>query len=172
MNESARRVVDCSSSHLVLLDSSDIIAYTINVTQENKRAARECLGLRARLLSRLISATYDEAFGKLGLKGSQFTLLNAVANSNAARPSELAKVLAMDESTLSRNVDRMCARGWLRLEAGHDDRRSHRVFITPQGAGMLKKAYPAWLRAQSEVTKQLGPDGVSALRSVVDKLRS
>jgi DNA-binding MarR family transcriptional regulator len=87
-------------------------------------------------------------------------------------PSELAKILAMDESTLSRNVDRMCTRGWLRLETGDKDRRSHRIFITSQGAALLKKAYPAWLKAQSEVTRQLGPDGVSALKSVVDKLRS
>ncbi len=149
-----------------------VVAYTFNVTEENKRAARECLGYRARLLSRLISATYDDTFGKLGLKVSQFSLLNAVANRPAACPSELAKLLAMDESTLSRNVDRMCGRGWLRLEAGDEDRRSHRILITPKGAALLKKAYPAWLKAQSEVTRQLGPDGVSALKSVVDKLRS
>lgn len=144
----------------------------MNVTAETKRIARECLGLRARQLSRLVSATYDDALAKVGLKASQFSLLNAVANSEAARPSELAKALAMDESTLSRNVDRMCARGWLRLEAGDDDRRSHRILITSQGAALLKRAYSSWLKAQSEVTRQLGPEGVSALKSVIDKLRS
>lgn len=142
------------------------------MTAETKRTARECLGYRARLLSRIISAIYDDALGKLGLKVSQFTLLNAIAHSRAVRPSELAKLMAMDQSTLSRNVDRMCARGWLRLEGGDDDRRSHRILMTPQGTAILKEAYPAWLKAQTEVTRQLGPEGVSALKYVVDKLHS
>jgi len=155
-----------------VLDSGRNVAYTIIMAEETKRIARECLGYRARLLSRLVSATYDEALAKSGVKVSQFTLLNAAANSESTRPSELAKLLAMDESTLSRNIDRMCSRGWLRLEEGDEDRRSHRIVITPKGAALLKKAYPAWLKAQSEVSRRMGPDGVSALKSVIDKLRS
>jgi DNA-binding MarR family transcriptional regulator len=76
----------------------------------------------------------------------------------------------MDESTLSRNVARMCTRGWLRLEPGEDDRRSHQ--ITETGKALPRKSYPAWQRAQSQVAHKLGPDGVTALKAVVKKLRS
>ena len=86
------------------------------MTQETKRVGRECIGLEVRMLSRLISGIYDDALAGMELKVSQFTVLVAVVNREGARPSGLAKVLAMDESTLSRNVERMCARGWLRLK--------------------------------------------------------
>ena len=124
------------------------------------------------MLSRLITAVYDEALSEVGLKVSQFSVLNAIANREKTRPAELAKALEMDDSTLSRNVERMCAKGWLRLEAGAGDRRTHRIAITPKGMGLLRKGYPAWQNAQNQVIRQLGSDGVSALRSVIKKFRA
>jgi DNA-binding MarR family transcriptional regulator len=44
----------------------------------------------------------------------------------------------MDESTVSRNVARMCARGWLHLEPGDDDRRSHQIKITEKEIILLR----------------------------------
>jgi DNA-binding MarR family transcriptional regulator len=124
------------------------------------------------MLSRVITAVYDDALSEVGLKVGQFSMLNALASREETRPAELAKVLEMDESTVSRNVERMCARGWLRLEPGEDDRRSHQIAITEEGMALLRKGYPAWQKAQSQVVRQLGSDGVSALRSAVKKFRA
>jgi DNA-binding MarR family transcriptional regulator len=139
--------------------------------ETTKRVGPECLGFTARLLSRVISGVYDETLAELGLKVSQFSVLNAIANLEETRPAELAELLAMDESTLSRNVARMCARGWLQLEPGYDDQRSHRITVTEKGRALLRKSYPAWQKAQSQLTQRLGPEGVTALRSIVKKLR-
>jgi DNA-binding MarR family transcriptional regulator len=136
------------------------------------RVGPECLGFTARMLSRVISAVYDDALAEVGLKVSQFSLLSSIANREDTQPAELAKFLEMDESTLSRNVSRMCTRGWLRLEPGDDDRRSHQITVTEKGMALLRKSYPAWQKAQSQVTQRLGPDGVTALKSIVKKLRT
>jgi len=140
--------------------------------EDTRRVGPECLGFRARLLSRVITAVYDDALAEVGLKVSQFGMLSAIARREETRPAELAKLLGMDESTLSRNVARMCARGWLLLETGENDRRSHQITITAMGKALLRKGNPAWRRAQSQVAHKLGPDGVAALKSVVVKLRS
>jgi DNA-binding MarR family transcriptional regulator len=137
-----------------------------------RKVGPECLGFKARLLSRMITAAYDDALAGVGLKVSQFSVLNAIAYRADTRPAELAKFLEMDESTLSRNVARMCARGWLRLQPGDDDRRSHQITVTEKGMVLLRKSFPAWEQAQSQVARKLGPDGVAALKSVVKKIRS
>jgi DNA-binding MarR family transcriptional regulator len=142
------------------------------MSEQTRRMARECLAFRARMLSRVITSIYEDAFSGVGLKITQFSMLNAVANREESRPSELAKVLAMDESTVSRNIERMCAKGWLRLEVDADDRRSQLVRITDRGAALIRKGYPAWQKAQTEVARQLGLDGVSALKSALKKLRA
>ena len=122
------------------------------------------------MLNRMITAIYDDALASVGLKASQFNLLVATANREEPRPAELAKYLEMDESTLSRNVERMCNKGWLRLEPG-EDRRSHVIKVTDKGRAMIRKAYPAWQQAQDDVSRRLGADSIAALKLVLRKLR-
>src|SRR5690349_6115668 len=100
-------------SHLTSLLSLHI---QVSMTEETRRVGRECIGFRVRMLNRMVTAVYDEALAETGLKTSQFNLLVAVTNREGSRPADLAKILSMDESTLSRNAERMCAKGWLRLE--------------------------------------------------------
>src|SRR3984893_9582592 len=97
--------------------------HALTMAEDIKRVGSDCLGFKARLLSRVITAVYDDALAEVGLKVSQFGVLSAIDNQDKTRPNQLAESLEMDESTLSRNVARMCARGWLRLEPGGDDRR-------------------------------------------------
>ena len=128
-----------------------------------------CVGGCVRKLNRMVTAIYDGALAGAGLKTSQFSVLVAVANRKKARPAELTKLLQMDESTLSRNVERMCARGWLRLERDAD-RRSHQIEITDKGQALIRKCLPAWQRAQEKVSQRLGADTVASLRSALRKL--
>jgi DNA-binding MarR family transcriptional regulator len=141
------------------------------MTEETKRVERECVGFRVRKLNRMVTAIYDSALTGAGLKTSQFSLLVAVSNREKVRPSELTNLLQMDGSTLSRNVERMCAKGWLRL-VSDEDRRSHLIVVTDKGQALIRKCLPGWQRAQAEVSQRLGADSVAALRSAVRKLRA
>jgi DNA-binding MarR family transcriptional regulator len=136
---------------------------------ETKIVERVCVGGCVRKLNRMVSAIYDGALADAGLKTSQLSVLVAVANRKQARPAELTKLLQMDESTLSRNVERMCARGWLRLERDAD-RRSHMIEVTDKGQTLLRKCLPAWQRAQENVSQRLGVDNVAALRAALRTL--
>ena len=140
------------------------------MTQTTRQVGRECIGFRVRMLNRMITAIYDDALAGVGLKASQFNLLVAAVNREETRPADLAKFLEMDESTLSRNVERMCAKGWLRLEP-EEDRRSHLIKVTEKGMGLIRKGYPAWQKAQEEVGRRLGSESIAALKSVLRKLR-
>jgi DNA-binding MarR family transcriptional regulator len=117
----------------------------------------------------VISRIYDDALAAVDLKGSQFTLLVAVASRGKRKPADLASSLHMDESTVSRNVERMFARGWLRLEADSDG-RSHLITVTDEGQARIRAGYPAWQAAQARATALLGEDSVAALKSAVKKL--
>jgi DNA-binding MarR family transcriptional regulator len=160
-----------SFSETLVVDHLIIDAYTMIMAEDLKQIERECVGFRVRMMNRMVTAIYDDAMLSAGLKTSQFTVLVAVASREESRPAELAKFLQMDESTLSRNVDRMCNKGWLKL-VPEQDRRSHLIAITDSGRALIRKSYPAWRKAQDEVTQRLGADGVAALRSVLRKLRS
>jgi DNA-binding MarR family transcriptional regulator len=125
----------------------------------------ECLALRARLISRVISRIYDEALRPHGLKGSQMSILAVIAGLGQADPRKICRLLELDPSTLSRNVRRMTTRGWIKPSL-KGDRRAHQFELTPEGADILVKAFPRWQEAQVRAVATLGGENVAGLRRI------
>ena len=132
------------------------------------KIAGECVAVRLRMLNRVITNIYDDALRPLELKVSQMNILVAAAKMGTARPLEVCEYLHLDVSTLSRNVDRMKARGWLEV-VPDEDGRSQPFQLTPQGWNLLKKAVPAWREAQQQVIRILGDGFVHQLNRAVKR---
>jgi DNA-binding MarR family transcriptional regulator len=124
--------------------------------------ARDCIAVRTRLLNRVITNLYDEALRPLGLKVSQMNILVVAERLGLARPAEVCRILHLDASTLSRNVERMKVKGWLEY-LSDEDGRSHPFRVTAKGKKLLGKAFSPWEKAQAEAGELLGRDGVSLL---------
>ena len=131
--------------------------------------ARSCLAVRVRMLNRVITNLYDEALRPLGLKVSQLNILVVAAKLGTARPTEVCDMLLLDPSTLSRNVERMQAHGWLETVAD-SDRRAQPFRITAKGLALLKRAVPLWEQAQKRAAELLGPEGVRVLSQIETQL--
>jgi DNA-binding MarR family transcriptional regulator len=130
----------------------------------------DCMGGRLRMANRIVTAIYDDALSDLGLKGSQLNLPVAVFREGTIRQTDLATLFNIDETTLSRNVMRMCRKGWLAPQPSAD-RRSHRIMVTEKGRDVIERAYPAWKVAQTEVLRRLGAPGAAALKKTIRKLQ-
>ena len=105
--------------------------------------AGECIAVRMRMLNRVVTNIYDDALRPLGVRVSQMNILVAAGKLGAARPAEVCERLHLDVSTLSRNVERMRARGWLEI-IPDEDGRAQPFRLTTQGRRLLEKAAPAW----------------------------
>lgn len=137
-----------------------------NANRSIDEVARECIALRMRMLNRVVTNVYDEALRPLGLKVSQMNILVAAAKMGTARPAELCQRLCLDVSTLSRNVERMKARGWLEGVADNDG-RAQPFRLTDEGRKLLARAIPRWTRAQSTAKAMLGRGVVELLDGAV-----
>jgi DNA-binding MarR family transcriptional regulator len=131
--------------------------------------ASECIAVRLRMIHRVVSGLYDAALRPHGVRVSQMNVLAAVARAGPIRPADLCRVLRLDKSTLSRDVERLRRRGWLEVAPG-DDARSRRLLITPAGSALLAACLPAWRKAQQKARKLLGEDAVAALAGVARAL--
>jgi DNA-binding MarR family transcriptional regulator len=131
--------------------------------------ARTCIALRLRLLSRVVTNLYDDALRPLGLKVSQLNLLVVTAKLGLAQPVKVCDLLQLDTSTLSRNVERMRAKGWLEVVPG-EDARTQPFRLAAQGKRLLERAVPAWEQAQQQAGELLGEDGVALLTTTASKL--
>lgn len=135
------------------------------------KIAGECVAVRLRMLNRVVTNIYDDALRPLDLKVSQMNILVAAAKMGVARPVDVCEHLQLDVSTLSRNVERMKARGWLEV-VPQEDGRSQPFRLTPQGRKLLEKAIPAWNAAQQQVKKVFGDGFVEQLSRAVKRIGS
>jgi len=133
------------------------------------KVASECVAVRLRMLNRVITNIYDDALRSLDLKVSQMNILVAAVKMGTARPSEVCGHLHLDVSTLSRNVERMKARGWLEVVPG-EDARAQPFRLTPKGKRLIEKAVPAWEEAQRRASELLGNEGISLLDKAARKV--
>jgi len=127
--------------------------------------AAECIAVRMRMLNRDVTNLYDDALRPLGLKVSQMNILVAAANMGTARATEVCERLHLDVSTLSRNVERMKARGWLEV-VPDEDGRAQPFRLTAEGNKLLERAIPAWNKAQLRAKTLLGEEIVELLGRV------
>ncbi|RLS55056.1 MAG: MarR family transcriptional regulator [Planctomycetota bacterium] len=132
--------------------------------------ASECVAVRLRMLNRVVTNIYDEALRSLDLKVSQMNILVATAKMGTARPAAVCEHLHLDVSTLSRNVERMKARGWLEV-VPDDDGRSQPFRLTREGRKLLEMAIPAWSQAQQRVKTVLGDGFTEQLIHAVKRVR-
>ena len=131
--------------------------------------AGECLAVRVRTLNRAVSALYDEALRPHGVRVGQLNLLVAIARLGTARPGDLCRILSMDKSTLSRDVEVMRRNGWLEVEDSADS-RARPLRLSCDGHALMEAAMPAWRQAQEKSEALLGPEAITALGQVIDRL--
>ena len=130
---------------------------------------RDCVAVRLRLLNRVVTNLNDDALRPLGVKVGQMHILVVTAKLGLAEPAKVCELFRLDASTLSRNVERMRARGWLEIVPG-EDARTQPFRLTAQGRLMLERAMPAWEKAQKQAKELLGEAGVALLAKTAGKL--
>ena len=115
----------------------------------------------------MVNRHYDHHLSAVGLKGTQYALLSSVVKLGPIRPSDLARRLQMDASTLTRNLQPMVAQGWLAVGAG-ENARSRLIAATAAGQSLRGDAQRAWKAAQTALNHRLGVAQVSALHDLLD----
>ena len=127
-----------------------------------------CTNLKLRMLVRRVSQHYDAEMSKCGLKATQYSLLSHVLKLGPIRPGDLAQVMAMDASTLTRNIKPLVDAGWIEVGAGADA-RSRLVTITDAGREKRQEGQRRWKAAQEDINQWLGAERVMALHALLDE---
>lgn len=114
----------------------------------------DCVCGNLRMASRTVSSVYDRHLRGASLRASQLAVLWAVVALAPAPVKSIARRIAMDETTLLRNLAVLQRRGLVAIDVG-DDRRQRLVTPTAAGREAFAQALPLWEKAQAEVGEAL-----------------
>jgi DNA-binding MarR family transcriptional regulator len=127
-----------------------------------------CVCATARMAARSLTRVYDRALEPAGIRTSQFSILARLLEEGPLSVTHLAGRLAMDRTTLARDLRPLERRGLVAVSVG-TDRRVRMAALTAAGHRLVDDVRPLWKQVQRDVRAQLGADRVARL---MDELRA
>jgi DNA-binding MarR family transcriptional regulator len=134
------------------------------------RIAGECLAGRVRALNRVVTGIYDEALRPYKVRTSQMNILVAIAAMGQTRATDVCRKLKLEKSTLSRDLDRLLALGWIKTTPSGG--RTQLLEATDAGRDLIEKLLPVWEVAQERVRDVLGATLTKEIYAAADRLRT
>ncbi|HEY4199894.1 MAG TPA: MarR family winged helix-turn-helix transcriptional regulator [Devosiaceae bacterium] len=129
----------------------------------------ECLVLNTRMAARAVTRRYDVKLRPYGVTAAQFTVLISVARRPDRSVTEIAGSIAMERSTLSRNLDLLERKG---LIYGHGAERGNGRLcaMTEAGSALVEVLVPQWRAMQAELRTQLAQPDLQSMVTALQQL--
>lgn len=106
------------------------------------------------MAARALTRRYDERLRSFDVSVVQFSVMMTVNGSQGRTVTDMAKRIAMDRTTLLRNLELLVRRDLVR--ANPAPKGNGRIFeLTPIGETLLAQLIPEWHKAQDEMRGNL-----------------
>jgi DNA-binding MarR family transcriptional regulator len=133
-----------------------------------------CLSGTVRRASRSLTQLYEQALRPLGLRGTQFTILQVLSRAGEVSQGRLGEMLALDTTTLTRTLEIMLQHEWVAERRGDSNRgedgRQRWLRLAKAGKAELERALPVWEKVQSQLQRELGEQSWKDLFRLTNKL--
>ncbi len=123
-----------------------------------------CTSLNLRKAARAASQFLESYLAPLGLHTGQFGILSHISKAGSTTMTHLAESLAVDRTTLTRNLQLMQRDGLVEVAPGQD-KRIREITLTRFGQEKLAQAVPLWREAEAALCERLGADRQQMLLS-------
>jgi len=118
----------------------------------------ELLGYQLRRAQVAVFQHFSESMGALDITPGQFGML-AVINSNPGlSQTQLGNALGIDRSTVVAMIDRLEARELVIRATAPNDRRSHALRLSEQGAALFERLQKMVRAHERHISHALSPD--------------
>ncbi|GAA3485273.1 MarR family winged helix-turn-helix transcriptional regulator [Streptomyces yanii] len=138
------------------------------MTTASTNLGDSCNNLALRKAARYLGATYDKALAPVGLRATQFSILQKLSAHGEMTITSLADMIAMDRTTLASNLKPLAREGLVTVEPSAVDRRARVVTITPDGLSRVKSALPLWKAVQTQFEESFGAGEAARLRASLE----
>ena len=126
----------------------------------------DCNCFAIRSAARHVSQLYDQLLAPTGLRTTQFSIL-AHLKKGPRTINALAQEMAMDRTTLGRNILPLERDGLITTETAPSDRRAKVLRLTKAGEDRFRAARNCWTDAQARFEATFGAKRAANLRSLL-----
>lgn len=140
------------------------------LVEDAREAIRACPGINIRMAERRLTHFLEREMRQAGLSLAQFGLMAHIAAARDDSISVLAERLALDQSTLSRNLRGLEQDGLIEIGFAQGDLRRRVTWLTEAGARRLESAMARWRDAQRALSRRIDTEIVRQLARQTEAL--
>ncbi|MBU3181723.1 MarR family winged helix-turn-helix transcriptional regulator [Clostridium psychrophilum] len=133
----------------------------------NKKHVQNCACGNLRKATRTITQFYDKMLQQTGLRSTQCLLLLDISLNKNISVSNLANILLMDQSTVTRNIELLRKSGFIDIKKEGLDSRKKCIFITDKGLKKLEESKPILNKAQNKIENGIGKARIEELLKIL-----
>ncbi|HTS53372.1 MAG TPA: MarR family transcriptional regulator [Burkholderiales bacterium] len=113
---------------------------------------------------------FADAMGELEIGPGLFGTLVIIEANPGLKQTELAHAARLDRSSLVPALDKLEARGLVARRASAEDRRVNGLWLTPDGAALLKKLKQRVMRHEQHLASNLSADERETLIALLQRI--
>ena len=125
------------------------------------------LSLVSNLISQGIAETYEQAHD---LSVTEWRVIAVLGRFPGITATDVVQRTAMAKVAISRTVRQLLDKGMLEREANDSDRRSKKLFLSPEGERVYRRVAPAAVAFEARLLEVLSEEEQATLARLLDKL--
>lgn len=143
------------------------------MTQPDRSFPEDYLAYLLARASYLVSQSFHKELKLFGLSVPAWRILSSLSDHDRG-VSELAKIVLVQQSTLSKKLDRLQAQGFVSRKRAENSRRQVMVSLTEKGRNVIVELRPLAEAKEAELRGALQEENLEPikdlLRSIIDQL--
>jgi len=114
------------------------------------------IGYKLRRAQLYVFQDFIASFAKLKLRPAEFSVLTLIAKHPGQKQTEIAERLGVKRANFVALMDGLERRGLAERRKGENDRRSHSLYLTPEGARFVDRMATVWRQHEDRIVERLG----------------
>lgn len=128
------------------------------------------LGYHLRRAQVAVFQHFAETMGAADITPGQFGVLTVIAGNSGLSQTQLGNALGIDRSTVVAVIDRLEDRGLVLRMPAPNDRRSHALQLSEEGASLLKRLEEMVRAHERHISRELSAEDQRQLLRLLDRV--
>lgn len=117
-----------------------------------------------------VSADFQAALREVDLRPTQFAVLLIIGRNAGLSQSEVCTALGIQKTNFVPLLNELVQRGLAQRRPAASDRRSHALYLTPEGVALLERAMALHAALEERLKARLGKRGRARLLELLCRL--
>ncbi len=140
--------------------------------EKEKFNIQESYGFHFNLIFLNIKRKMEERLKPFDLTHLQFSILMNLHKYNLSTQKEILQYTNGDEASITRLIDRLELKGYIKRVKSKTDKRKKQILLTPSGTSLIEDATKCAIDVNKELVKDLNEDEAKQLLALLQKVHN